>query len=279
MRLLIESDLEREEPKSKAWYAHKSTDTPLSIGEFEDKTVIKILERRRFSTGLLPPAVRWISADGKIVVFERPPAYFDVNFLPLKQDEAAVSTTKPMHFKLPLPWQVYVVGFGEDYHPVNIFTLLARTSIDSLDHKVYVLPLFNFYENGQLCTPIVPSFSDKERTIKDGIIDAYEMVWYSGFNYDLRDAINLGTRSGAPVAGNKQIPGRPRLRSIYDRYLYEWSQLSLVDTLYTSWPIGDPYPTLRTYIEKMKIKLLLDQGLTYSQKLIVSLMNIISNFN
>lgn len=178
-----------------------------------DKFVEALSEAQNIKVGLLPPAVRWISGDKRIVVFERPPAYQRVAFYQMEREQAA-SLSKPgatteapnylRQFVLPMPWIVYVIGLGTGCQPVTVRAYARPGPLTSGNDPVFLLPMLNFYTNSKLCQPIFEKFEAFVPTVAEGIQQAYNMVWNSGFNYDLHDAVKSGSYSGYPVKVSKQ---------------------------------------------------------------------------
>ena len=62
-------------------------------------------------TGLLPPGVKAIFPN--IVVFERPPAYQNVFYIPDTVHQNMLDTQQV--YRIPLPWQLYIAVYNTDY--------------------------------------------------------------------------------------------------------------------------------------------------------------------
>lgn len=194
------------------------------------QNLFKFDQRKADSKQLLPPAVRWISPDRRIVVFERPPMMQYIEYYLVARDEIHEESELSGHL-IPIPWTVYFVFFDASYNPVRINTYARNAPIHSMDDKLNLLPLFNFYLNAQLCNPIHEIYEYQHPTIADGINTAYNMVWNSGWNLDLYDAVNTGISAGTPVS-YKEGGGYNK----YVKYFNAWSKLDIYDILDVSWP-------------------------------------------
>lgn len=188
--------------------------------------------------GLLPPAVRWISSDRKMVLFERPPVMQNLEIIARKRDGIVQGNTKYM-YKIPMPWTVYLCFFNADFEPVKIKVYVRNSPLSSVSDELYLIPVHNFYFDSSLCNPIWNDFYDGQSTLAMGVERAYNMVWNSGFNYDLVDAITMST--GLVFSDYWDDPDsfrRDDPRCIGDNwldyYLY-WSQIPMKDILQTKW--------------------------------------------
>jgi len=188
--------------------------------------------------GLLPPAVRWLSADRKICIFERPPVMQNVEIIARKRDNISHGNQKYM-YKIPIPWTVYMCFFNADYEPVKLKVYVRNEPLSSMDDFLYLIPMHNFYYDSSLCNPIWNDFYDGQSTLAMGIDRAYNMVWNSGFNYDLVDAISLSMTQvfqdywNNPDKFRKDQPEAVG-DNFLDYYLY-WSKIPVRDILSQQW--------------------------------------------
>lgn len=181
--------------------------------------------------GFLPPAVRWISDNQRMVVFERPPS--------IQYVEVAMDTkyninkfTKIENFNLPIPWTLYFVLFDENFIPVIVNVYCRNEPLYDWEDQLFMLPMLNLYFNSKLCNPVFEKFEDFEKNLTGGIQQAYNMVWNSGWNLDLKDTIlhcmSRGIPSGLSVGQS--------FESI-SMYFKNWEKLSLLQVLETKWDI------------------------------------------
>lgn len=159
------------------------------------KDVIDTLrEHTGRSSGVIPPAVRWISADMHGVVFERPPHEVLVSYYGGTRSVASKMTEQ--QFILSLPWTVYGIRFDEHYNPSVIYVYAMKDGIAAPGlygvgkRYLHLLPITNCYGSGQFCLPAYTEvFDERPKTLSEGIVLAYESVWGSNFNLDLYECL------------------------------------------------------------------------------------------
>lgn len=182
---------------------------PLPLKGAEESVVLeKLKAATNYNVGLLPPAVRWISKDKSIVVFERPPTKQRVDIIPFIRDQI----TEHMNFdayictyELNIPWTVYVCAMDKTYLPLSVRVFVRSTPITSMSDTLGLLPLLNFYTTSKLCNPTgTREFEGLPESLGEGLNIAYNTVWNSGWNYDLRDAIVQSMRRGFPFNQKEQ---------------------------------------------------------------------------
>lgn len=146
------------------------------------------------NSGFLMPGL--ISFSKNIVVFEMPPTYKLVSHIPLAKEQISeeIASTHTVESYIPIPWQIYVAIFNNDYMLVDTYMFYSRNSIitSGVEENIYSPALPNFYSNGLLCRPFYASTDDINKYPKDisGVIAAaYDSVWNSGWNADLVDTI------------------------------------------------------------------------------------------
>lgn len=149
-------------------------------------------------TGILPPGVLYI--DDSFIIFERPPSFQNISLIPRIMDDIRYDRNEEKLYRLPIPWQVYMVHYtqceGENgelqLYTSGVRMLFTSGPIQSFDDIVHLPPLTNLYTNGTLCRPFYESMDDIERYPKNiaGVIQsAYDWVWNSGSNIDLTNCI------------------------------------------------------------------------------------------
>lgn len=194
-----------------------------------------------FRSGLLAPALRWISKDKRMVVFERPPMITSVEYYPVKRDE--IGDPKLMKkalrsYQIPIPWTVYLVYFDAEYTPVETRVYARNSPLQSIKSEVGLLPILNLYGSSKLCNPIYEKYEEMEPTIANGFNSAYNAMWNSGFNFDLMDAVTGAMQVGVPFKDYKTGMGNNvGTGGSIDSWFKYWSQLSLADVLSCEWPI------------------------------------------
>lgn len=136
-------------------------------------------------SGILPPAIRYLSPDHSIVFWERPPGYLPFNYTPAAQDRIAADNASKHMLRLPVPWQRYIMLLGQDGQIANLFMFFAKNPIDNLrNDPLLQAPILNFYANSRLCPASYTSIKSYSHDILGAIEAAYEIVWSSGFNID-----------------------------------------------------------------------------------------------
>lgn len=143
------------------------------------------------STILMPPAIRYLSADHKIILFERPPTFVTYQMTDQMQEEIPADAKSKRVFRIPIPWQRYIVLLSADNMIANLFMFFAKREIENLySDPLCLAPICNFYANGRLCLASYQNQPEYEHSIP-GVVDrVLDMVWNSGFNFDTVLALN-----------------------------------------------------------------------------------------
>lgn len=142
-------------------------------------------------SGILPPAIRYLSPDHSIVLWERPPGYVPFNYTGAMQENLKADSPSKNMLRLPVPWQRYVMLLSQDGQIANLFMFFAKDQIKSLSNDPFLqAPILNFYANNRLCPASYTSIKSYSHDILGAIEAAYEMVWSSGFNIDTILGIN-----------------------------------------------------------------------------------------
>lgn len=194
-----------------------------------EKLTAKYQEKLRHEAPeILPPAVRYISPERNLLIWERPPSYITVNYSPKKQSYLSASGDSAYVYRLPVPWQVYVIGYNSQYvmHTIYMYFRTAPLSNESKD--VCLPPLSNFYATGKLCQAVYDDIPDATNLFQM-LNNAYEMIWNSGFNDDLYDSMNnciqRAGRNHPFLMSGADIPGT------YNR----WGKLGLDKIMELQW--------------------------------------------
>lgn len=149
--------------------------------------LIRITDR-----SVIPAALRWVSKNGDVILWERPPHYVTLQYSPFKQHSIQANSKASHTFRLALPWQYYFVSLSREGKVNNIFMYFGHDQIrDISSHIMYTAPIMNFYSNGRLCPAAYNEFVDYGNSYDEIIEFVYTTIWYSGFNNDLYET--LGT--------------------------------------------------------------------------------------
>lgn len=231
----------------------------------------------RNDLGLLPPAVRWISSNQRIIVFERPPTVQYVEIAMAKRDYIN-SLTNVESYNIPIPWTVYYVLFDENFNPVMVRVFCRNEPLYSWEDTVHMLPLLNLYFSSTLCNPVFESFEPCSN-LTDGIQTAYNMVWNSGWNLDLIDTVNFCMQKNIP-AGLSSGNGEKAISN----YFRSWEKLSILEVLETKWPYpkrndgGNDYEEVPTFKSSLDA-FLFDAGNSYGINMREMMVKIVNSFS
>lgn len=144
---------------------------------------------------LIFPGVRHI--ENNMIIFEMPPAYRHISYQHAYRDTA--NGTSYRKYYIPVPWQVYVATFSNDMRLVDVQMYFSKTSLYSMDQRLYSPPLLNFYGSGLLCRPFFDSLDDVEKypkTISGIMSSAFDWIWNTGSNWDITEPISQYLHSG-----------------------------------------------------------------------------------
>ena len=245
-------------------YSETETDLPIVKNSKLTESLISKMSQK---IGLLPPAVRWISDSGRIVVFERPPTIQTLSYSCASQsrvlgDPACLDIYdengececdsciehddrdyQTHSFNIPVPWTVYLVYFDLEFNPIQIRVYFRPKPIEDMSDKLFLIPLPNFYMNSKLCDQTFSYYSDSEdsMTLAKGIETVYNRVWNSGFNYDLVDAVNSSIHQEVfkknPILTVTEIPPHAQYSwDVQTKFFFQWSNYSLEEILSVQWP-------------------------------------------
>jgi len=200
-------------------------------------------------SGFLPPGVKLIS-DG-FIVYERPPTFKTIFYSPTFADQVTDDSINA--YSIAVPWQLYIAQFSDDYLCSDVYMYFMDTPLQSLDQRVYMPTIPNFYTNGLLCRPRFATMDEVTRYSLDvsGVIaSSYDWVWNNGTNNDLTESLVhllLQNMSGQiATLSSQKMP----LHFKYNRIssmsyfssdevtsvLASWETLSLDDIMSYKWP-------------------------------------------
>ena len=222
-------------------------------------------------TGIMPPGVRYVGRN--YVVFERPPTFQNVFYVPSRVEDMYEEYDEDVDneeysesdrnyynpkdnqiaYRLPIPWQLYIATFDENYLCATVHMYFMNTSLFSTDQVLWAPTIPNFYSNALLCRPMFDNMEEIDRYEKNvkGVIEtAYDWVWNNGTNNDLNETlVQLCVQQPEhPIL--KAIPDqiKPRFSFSYlgTRHYFEsdkvchffaaWETLSIPDILTHPWP-------------------------------------------
>ncbi len=204
--------------------------------------------KTNLSSGLLPPAIKY-SFPG-LVVFERPPTYQMVQYIPTVVWEITENHDSQM-YRLPIPWQLYIINYDPtNFYCTSVKMLFTQNSLNSVNQKVFMPPLPNFFTNGSLCRPMYGDMQDIERYPKNlsGVISsAHDWIWNSGFNHDLTESVShvKMQKKPAEIFNNKDVHdfqsslgfnSRSVNPILLSRILRAWEKIDINDILNVLWP-------------------------------------------
>lgn len=148
-----------------------------------------------FNSGLLPMAVRWVSAYGPAVALERPP-------------ERRLITYEDQRFELWFPWMIHFFVFSPgDLRLVQANLYARKDPVTDHASLLYQLPIPNQYRDGTFCLP-ADALAQTHTSLSDAIDFAYHTIWSSPFNPEVQAMIdyNHGVFTGrARCLGNKAV--------------------------------------------------------------------------
>jgi hypothetical protein len=181
-------------------------------------------------TGLLPPGVKAIFSN--VVVFERPPAYQNIFYIPDTVSERMSEEVEV--YRVALPWQLYIAVYNSDYYLSNVHMYFMDGPLTSVDQNIYAPHIPNFFANGLLCRPNFDSMEEIERYSKDiaGIVhSAFDWVWNNGTNHDLTESMVLLPRYtqdlSATVIGQLDNSAREFEKAFCSSYKLSTEQVNL----------------------------------------------------
>lgn len=216
------------------------------------------LDSNIVDSGIMPPGVRMLGKN--YIVFERPPTYQNIFFNPDKV-HSGMSEENVQVFRIPMPWQVYIASFTNDFYVSEVSMYFTNTSLMSKDQHLYLAPLPNFYTDGSLCRPMFSDMTDVERYSKNlsGVMAcAYDWIWNNGTNNDLNEAmvhVNLQIASKGTNEYNSTIFSKMSTEEYHSTsftntsgvtyyhstqvtsMLRAWEKSTLEEVLSYSWPV------------------------------------------
>ena len=206
-------------------------------------------------SGILPPGVRIIGSN--YVVFERPPCYQNIFYNP-DRVHSGMDSTPISVYRIPIPWQIYVVTYTSDYYVSDVRMYFSPTSLMSRDQHVYLPPIPNFYTSGLLCRPYIANMEDLDRYSKDlsGVIAcAYDWIWNNGTNNDLNETMVHVNLQLVARSGKKNTLFENMQDDVYESYfknpynchyyqhqqvtsmLSVWENLTIEQAVALNWPV------------------------------------------
>lgn len=187
------------------------------------------LEGPQAPSGLFPAGLRWISPDWRTVVIERPPAYRTMAYAAMMRYGAR----DHVQYRIPVPWQVYVVRFGGAAYPPSLSAFVRPTQLERLDDPLFVYPLPNVGGCGGVCMHVEDSWPGfiKQKPAPPLADRAFFMInalWMSGFNHNMGNTLSSPERH-APQFRDKVSPDGHKV-------LEQLEQVSLTEVVTWDFP-------------------------------------------
>jgi hypothetical protein len=194
-------------------------------------------------SGLLNIGLRYISPDRRTIAFEQPPRYIDMIYTGMGgADAERHKGTKGKLYQIPVPWMVYVAYLDNDCSPINIFAFTLEHQLTSLDDRIKMLPLTNFYQEGKLCrAPQDDNETSFPKTLAGAMAATFYAVWMTGFNADLLSVLINARQHGTPKF-LKTVASKDG-----DKLLEHWSRQTF-DTVSSSTFPGCGWNSLREFL-------------------------------
>jgi hypothetical protein len=180
---------------------------------------------------ILPPAIRYFSPKGGLIVWERPPEYHTISYTPQKQSRLDSNGQSRYTFRIPTPWQIYVISYNKNYLISNLMMFFASSSLKSLADDLSWNTVNNFYADNRLCQAVYTEIPIANNLF-EMLSNAYDMVWNSGFNDDLAESIRM---AAARKRDNRVLDGYiDTTHHYYDR----WQRLTIDEVVTSHWPLS-----------------------------------------
>lgn len=147
------------------------------------------LSARPSEIGFMPPAVRYVDMASRVIVFEAVPQVKKISLSNVAKHRVDKFNTSI--YNIAVPWQIYIATFDIQMNLATLKIYYSKGPIESFDHQLYSVPLFNVYDDGRVCLPDHPGeYYKQNKNYCDLIVDAIEDFWMSSFNTDLWDNMN-----------------------------------------------------------------------------------------
>lgn len=192
---------------------------PLTGVKAEEDVVQTLTQLGAVSSGLLPPAMRWISSSGRQAIFERPPRRVMFNYSPKNM---GAEDPKVRMISIELPWTVYAISCSQDWFVRQVSLYASFGPLRSSNDKVAMMPLPNTYHDGHFC---LPGGMPQVTNIAEAFEQSYERLWMGQFNMDIWDLPYASLTSGHPVALLGKADIEPTKQKV-SRMLTKWETLS-----------------------------------------------------
>lgn len=223
-----------------------------TVMKAEDEQFIALLLKHKknessLDSNLIAPAIRY-SLPG-LVVFERPPTYQMVQYISRQMSDINENHT-PEVYRIAIPWQLYIIFYDPiKFYSTSVKMFFMQSSLRSMDQRLFMPPLPNFFTNGMLCRPMYDKMDDVDGYSKDlsGVIaSAHDWIWNSGFNHDLSETIQQVRLQSMPVeiASDKAVKevsdfhgsSRSVTPIFLNRVFKAWEKIDIKDILNLTWP-------------------------------------------
>jgi len=127
--------------------------------------------------GLLPPAVRWISDDGRGIIVERPPQHVAI-------------THKETEYNIPLPWTVYGIRLRTTGSIDQAKVFVRSLSISTPSDELYALPMFGIKSNDSINMGLL---LDTRKDVGPQLLDLISAFWHRAGDSEFRGRMQEST--------------------------------------------------------------------------------------
>lgn len=146
----------------------------------------------QYTPSIFPPAVHYVSSDSRVLIWERPPCFKTVSYTQSNMANAEYEQVDKNLYRIPIPWQVYVAFLSKDMRIVGLRMFFRNQRLSYEDNNLAYPYLPNFYSDSSLCKASLRSVAEYPPTVAGVIQAGIDMVWNTGFNDDLTQALFHG---------------------------------------------------------------------------------------
>lgn len=175
-------------------YLTEKTIAASKIGALPKEDIIKALSLNAAVPSPNPflAGIRSISPAQDYIILERPPTYKMISFTPVAQDASVYDQKEKFLYRIPIPWQVYIIALDHHFNIINLFMFFRKSPLSSasFEDELFYPYFTNFYGDSRVCKASLNSVTRYEPSIQGACIAAYEMIWSSGFNLDVHKTMD-----------------------------------------------------------------------------------------
>lgn len=189
--MIIRVNLDEENGTFTSGTNTKSNDYTAPMPTYGPKGTIVSLERELRASvynhipSLYPPAIRYISENNRLLVWERPPTFKTISYTNAKMGQASYDQIDANLHRIPVPWQIYVAVLSADMRIAGLRMFFRNSKLSWQDTVLGYPYLPNFYEDASICKASLSTIQRYPRTLQGVMQAGNDMVWQSGYNADL----------------------------------------------------------------------------------------------